>query len=194
MKSKRSAALAVISLVTSIGAANADIITTFDVVATLISPPNPSACIVNSCTLGGTITIDVTNGSVTAADITAPGTGTGPFDLNISITSLAPDIPTATSIQVHDNQSRALNLVLPVPNLINYDGGPMCPGPTLCEGARSVISNPMGVTLYFVNPISEGSSKLTAAVPGPIAGAGLPGLILAGGGLLGWWRRQRKAA
>jgi hypothetical protein len=32
-----------------------------------------------------------------------------------------------------------------------------------------------------------------AAVPGPTIGAGLPGLIFAGAGLLAWWRNKRRA-
>jgi hypothetical protein len=124
----------------------------------------------------------------------------GPLGTNVGV---ATTVPAFAGFPLGVTQGTYLSPIFNLGDLTFYNPAFVMLQGGLSQAEAALIAGIENGQTYFnihtsVNPGGEIRSQLlplgVSAVPGPIAGAGVPGLIAACGGLLGWWRRRQQTA
>jgi len=151
-------------------------------------------------TVSGTLDIDLTAGTITGVDIIFQGSVVGEFQvLTLSFGGALPpgnipawtihafDLSLTTELIMDFSTPQAPPAIPPSGSLVGFNGGTIFLGQVQIPGGCGPMCDEI-LTDTNVGAITPH----VASVPGPIVGAGLPGLILAGAGLLALARRRRK--
>jgi hypothetical protein len=154
------------------------------------------ACCNNPGSPGGTLVVWMTNTGNLASNVPIPQMFESSFTENL--------LPDGWTVQVDtflDPANGIFTTAIPLSSHLFRGSDPAFRQIVHADPGNNVYSVTARFTINASSVVGVANTSADIAfvspaspVPGPIAGAGLPGLILAGISLLGWWRRRRKIA